>query len=259
MPEPPDGRHDREAAGVADAGGVDGARREDGGDGRVADGSAAGRLRLMELLAARISHDLAGLVGALAGALELATGEDAAEALDIARDASAELAARLRLLRAAWAGDVGVLRGADLGAMTAGLGPRVRVETAGLGGAAFPAGLSRLLPNLLLLGAEALPRGGVLTLSGSPGSGVPDGAGGSGAAGWVRLEVQGPRAAWPETLAGLVAEPARAWAVSTPRQLQPALVVLLARDAGLGIGMEASPAPSGVARTLAALRVSGPV
>ncbi|MGI3778428.1 MAG: histidine phosphotransferase family protein [Janthinobacterium lividum] len=182
-----------------------------------------GRLRLAELLVARLSHDLSGLAGVLAGALDLAADEpDPAEALSIARDASAELAARLRLLRAAWSGDTGLLCASDLAALVPGLGSRLRVDLSGLGAAAYPAGLSRLLPNLLLLGAEALPRGGTLRLSGTPADGVT-------------LAAEGPRLAWPPALATHAASPASAWAVDSPRDLQPALVVLLAREAGLDL------------------------
>ncbi len=187
--------------------------------------SSENSLRLAELLVARLSHDLSGLAGVLAGALDLAADEpDPAEALSIARDASAELAARLRLLRAAWSGDAGLLAAADVAALVPGLGGsgRLHVDLAGLGTATYPAGLSRLLPNLLLLGAEALPRGGTLHLSGTPADGVT-------------LAVEGPRLAWPPALAGHVASPASAWSVDSPRDLQPALVVLLAREAGLAL------------------------
>lgn len=180
-------------------------------------------LRLAELLVARLSHDLSGLAGVLAGALDLAADEpDPAEALAIARDAASELAALLRLLRAAWSGETGPLRAADLDALLPGLGGggRLHVDLAGLGTAPFPADLSRLLPNLLLLGAEALPRGGTLYLSGTPATGIT-------------LAVEGPRLAWPPALADHVASPDSAWAVASPRALQPALVVLLARSAGL--------------------------
>ncbi len=184
---------------------------------------ASDRLRLSELLVARLSHDLSGLAGVLAGALDLAADEpDPAEALAIARDAAGELAARLRLLRAAWSGDTGPLRAADLAALLPGLGGggRLRVDLSGLGDAPFPPKLSRLLPNLLLLGAEALPAGGTLHLSGSPDAGIT-------------LSVAGPRLAWPPALADHVASPDSAWAVASPRALQPALVVLLACAAGL--------------------------
>ncbi len=203
-------------------------------------------LRFAQLLAARMSHDLAGLTGVLAGALELATEEaEPAEALGFARDAASELAARLRLLRAAWAGAGTPLSAAELTALAPGLGPRVQLDHAGLGDTPYPPGLSRMLPNLLLLGAEALPRGGVVALSGNPGEAATPG--------WVRLAVTGARAAWPDTLAACIAAPDTAWAISAPRQLQPALVVLLAHTAGLDLRFEAC----GPDMALPPLRVSG--
>ncbi len=189
--------------------------------------AAGERLRLAELLAARLSHDLAGLAGVLAAALELAADDpDPAEALALARDAAGELAARLRLLRAAWAGDGGDVSRRTLEALVPGLGGRLRVDLSALDPGAFPAGLSRLLPNLLLLGAEALPRGGALTLSGSPAG--------------VTLAVEGAGAGWPPALRGFLAAPHTAWTITEPRQLQPALLVLLAGAAGLALRFEGS-------------------
>ena len=187
---------------------------------------SAAPLRLAELLAARLSHDLSGLAGVLAAALELAADDpDPAEALSLARDAAAELAARLRLLRAAWAGDGGPQSRRTLEALLPGLGRRTRADLSALDPAAFPPGLSRLLPNLLLLGAEALPRGGTLSLSGSPRAGVT-------------LAVAGTSAAWPPGLRAAMAAPHAAWDIAEPSQLQPALVVLLAGAAGLALRLD---------------------
>ena len=58
-------------------------------------------LRLAELLCARMSHDLGGTIGTLAGALELTDDPAvAAEALALANQAAAELRQRLELQRA---------------------------------------------------------------------------------------------------------------------------------------------------------------
>ncbi len=169
---------------------------------------------LASVLAARLCHDLGGPLAGLAGALEVAR-EDAGmpeEALAIAVQGATELSGRLRLLRAAWAGGEAV-EGAALAALAGALPGRVRVELDGLGDGVLPAPLARLALNLLLLGAESLPRGGTLRLE-------RHGAG-------LRATLAGPKAAWP------VLARAVAWRAVAPRDLQAPLTVLAAAEAGL--------------------------
>ena len=60
-------------------------------------------LDLAELLCARLCHDLSGLLGSLLGVLEIAREEQGgSETLGLAETTAAELATRLKLLRAAW-------------------------------------------------------------------------------------------------------------------------------------------------------------
>ena len=183
-------------------------------------------LRLTETLCARLCHDLASPLGALAGAIELAQEEREAaeEALEVAVDSSRGLGARLRLLRAAWGGDTEALDRPALERLAEGLSPRVRLDVAGLAPAPFPPGAAGLVLNLLLLGAESLPRGGVVSLSGDRAAGVV-------------LSIAGVRAAWPEELAGLLsgAVPVDA-ALGQPRRVQAPFTVLLARARGARLG-----------------------
>lgn len=181
-------------------------------------------LRLAELLAARLCHDLSGPIGPMAGMLELARDdpEMAEEALAGAADSAASLAARLRLLRAAWSGDGGPMDAATLGALFAGglASRRVRADLSGLAPAPIAPATARLLLNALLLAVDGLPGGGVIACAGEP-----DGD--------ILITLCGPRAAWPTGLAACLADPAQAAAMlENPRQLQIPFTALLASRPG---------------------------
>ncbi|MBV9736228.1 MAG: hypothetical protein JO209_09990 [Acidisphaera sp.] len=197
-------------------------------------------VRLAALLAARLTHDISGLLGTTMGALELAHEDPGAgeEALQLAVDAARELGQRLRLLRAAWGPEGGPLGVADLAALAEGLPGRRRVQidlSALPSTAAFTPAAGRLLLNVLLLGAEALPGGGRVSLAGD-------------AVREVVATIAGPRAAWPAGFAACLADEAAAWqALGGARELQAPLTALLARAGGLGLSFlmaaeaEASP------------------
>lgn len=184
-------------------------------------------LILAELLATRMAHDLAGLCGALQGALELAAEDPqtATEALPIARDGAAELARRLALLRAAWGGACEPLDRARLEELAAGLpGRRLRLDFSGLeAGAGLAPALARVVLNALLLGAETLRQGGTLALSGSAAAGIG-------------IAIEGRGAAWPDSSVG--APDAAALADAGPRGVQALLLPLSARAAGLTLRVE---------------------
>lgn len=185
------------------------------------------RLQLTELLCARLCHDLSGLLGSLAGTLEVVTEEGGTtEATSIATDTATALVLRLRLLRAAWAGLTEPLDLPRLTALACGLAARrVRLDVSDLPAATvFPSPIGRLVLNVLLLAAESLPRGGVLRLDGTPAD--------------VIARLEGPNAAWPAGLIGMLADEAAAWQALTspqasPRTLQAPLTALLARHHGV--------------------------
>ncbi len=155
-------------------------------------------LMLAGTLAARLCHDLAGPLGTVTGALELAGHADA-EALALAREASTELTHRLRFCRAAWAEGAGPASVAELAALAEGLAHRrVRLDVSGLAGqACLRPELGRILLNVLLLGAEGMPRGGTLALHGNPET-------------EIAAILSGPGAAWPPGTAEAIAHPASA-------------------------------------------------
>lgn len=181
-------------------------------------------LRLADALCARLCHDLASPLGTLMGALEMVAEDPSAaeDAIPIANETAVALAARLRLLRAAWGGDCGPMGPTELLQLAQGLPPRVRVDLQGLRGDAFDAPLSRILLNLLLLAVEALPRGGVISLAGDDGS--------------IAVSVEGKAAGWPAGLAQALAEP-HGVALDNPRAVQPPVTAILAQAAGHRLSM----------------------
>ncbi len=134
-------------------------------------------IRLAELLCARLCHDLAGPAGAIANGAEL-MGEDdpgmAQEAAALMAGAASQLSNRLRFFRAAFGWEGGAAKdlaeagriAADFLAPLPGQPPRIVLEGP-TGTDPGPGGL-KLLHILTLLGSEALPRGGRLTLTAAP-------------------------------------------------------------------------------------------
>ncbi len=140
---------------------------------------------------------------------------------------AATLAARLRLLRAAWGAPGEALDGAALAALGAGLpgAPRVVLDLSGMAAdTTLPPVAARVVLAALLLGAEALPGGGTLALSGDARA--------------LSLAITGRRAAWPAALPGLLAAPEHAAAAlreAGPRGLQAPLLAMMARAAGCAL------------------------
>lgn len=180
-------------------------------------------LALAEAMSGRLCHDLAGMVGTVMGALELAHDDETMrdEALPMAAEAAAGLGRRLGLMRAAWGGEGCEMTGQDLRALATGLpsGRRVRVALDGLvPDRIYAASTVRLLLNLLLLAVESLAgEGSVALMAVSQTSLV--------------LSIEGPRATWPTGFAGDLADHALARqsaATCSPRLLQGPLTALIA-------------------------------
>jgi histidine phosphotransferase ChpT len=194
------------------------------------------RVRLAELVSARLCHDLSGVLASLLGALELLT-EDVgeAEAAAVALESAAALGRRLKLLRAAWAAGPEALDLPRLAVLAEALASRrISLDLSALPPATvFAPDMGRLVLNVLLLAADSLPRGGVLRLDGS--------------ATELIAHLEGPNAAWPTGLGGVLADEAAAWAaLGDPRAVQAPMTALLARQAGLRLSMLM---PSGAATT----------
>lgn len=207
---------------------------------------AVDALLLAETLAARLCHDLAGTANALIGAVEELRDapDDPAEALALAQDAGDALVRRLRLVRAAWGHGTAAMAVPEWLALAEGATRRgLRLEIDGLDRAAgFSTAGARLMLNLVLLAAEALPAGGTIHLAGHPDQDVV-------------LRIAGPRAAWPAGLAAMLADRAAAAAVLAdggPRLLQATLTALIAHGSGQRVSMLMGP-PDTVPPLLACL------
>lgn len=184
-------------------------------------------LRLAELLANRLCHDLASPLGGMLAALDMIGREP--EAVPDARDAGQALRRRFVLLRAAWGAAPEAMDGEEFRALALGLpsGRRVAV-TVGLApvGARFGQIGGQLALNALLLASESLPRGGGVTVSGNP-------------AGRLSVAIAGRDARWPAALPALLGDPALAWNslpapddVAAGRALQAPLTAILIHAAG---------------------------
>ena len=199
-------------------------------------------LELASALCARLCHDISSPLGTIMGTLELAgeAPDQATEALEIAGDSAQALVARLQLLRAAWAGDCGPMGRARLGELAAGLPPRVTAELDGLADVTFDGPVARILLNLLLLGADALPAGGVVALSGEPAAGII-------------VAVKGRSVAWNAGLAAILLDPASPHA-SEPRTVLMPLTARLVHAAGFRLSflLTGAPAPHSAPRLLLA-------
>ncbi|PZW43622.1 histidine phosphotransferase ChpT [Humitalea rosea] len=198
-------------------------------------------LRLAQALCARICHDMGGPAGMVVGALEMAgDAEDAAdaqvgaavpdEAMELALESARAIRARLRLWRAACAGDTGPMPAPALSALLDAVlaGGRVRFLGGLPPGVVLPAEAGQLALVGAMLAVEALPRGGVVHLTGS--------------ADHLVILPEGPDARWPaglgQGLAGTLVEP-------EPRAVLTPMLLALAKAEGwrVSLAFGAGPQP----------------
>ncbi|HYM74304.1 MAG TPA: histidine phosphotransferase family protein [Stellaceae bacterium] len=130
-------------------------------------------LRILELLAARLCHDLAGPVAAIGNGAELLGDDDP----DFARDAAALIgesartaAKRLQMFRYVYGWSPGAMAGPPPRLLAAEYFAGTRIECD------YPEAVGelasewqRLACNLLIIAAEALPRGGQVALAATAG------------------------------------------------------------------------------------------
>lgn len=185
------------------------------------------QLALAQAVCTRVCHDLGGPAGALSGALEIldSASDDAAE---IARDGARIIDRRLRFWRAALGGTGGALDVAALAQLGEGLtlSRRAKIDLTGLeAGVLISGDLAQPLLLAMLLGVEALPRGGVLRVAGSPGC-------------RLTLSPEGPNAAWPPGVMELAAAQ-----IPTPTARGIALPLLAATAAAAGVRLILEPGP----------------
>jgi len=197
----------------------------------------ADTVQLAELVSIKFGHDLSGLAGSLTGILELIADsqDDSTNEVTLAIQTATELMLRLQLLRSAWGGvseemDLSTLRAHKLGLVGA---ERLSLDLDGLDQASFfPIAMARIVLNVMLMAAEAMPGGGVLSLSGDPAS-------------HLVIQIAGPGAAWPAGFMLCMADEAEAWAaLDGPRHLQAPLTALIAHHTGMRISIMMSVGPA---------------
>lgn len=177
-------------------------------------------IRLVELICARLCHDLGGLIGTVGNALEMVA-EDAGrdnEVLAFASSAANALTQRLRLMRAAWGPETEALA---LPALVKLVAPALAARRVGLDARAlppdcvFPPPIGRVVLNLIVLACDCLPRGGTIVLMGKPAD--------------LLVRIDGPGASWPPGFAECMRDEAAAIAALTgARSVQMPLTALFA-------------------------------
>ena len=208
-------------------------------------------IRLVELICARLCHDLGGLIGTVGNAIDMvdeeAGGEN--EVVAFASSAAKALMQRLRLIRAAWGPETDPLMLTELTALvTSPLAARRIVFDAGALPAAcvFPAPTARVVVNLILLAADGLPRGGTIVLLGEPAD--------------LILRIDGSGAGWPVGLAAIMRDEAAAIAaLSGVRSVQMPLTALLALSRKLRLSPVLGPGGLEAVRLQAAIPASWPI
>lgn len=185
-------------------------------------------LALAEALCARMCHDFGGPVGSLAAVMDLGAdgGPDAAE---LARDSVETLRRRIRIFRLLAGADEALpapaLRDCLDGMLAHG---KVGLDAGGLApGSAVPADAVPAVLAAILLGAEALPRGGTVALAGDP-------------AASLMVIPQGRNAAWPPALVALLGR-GGAEAELSPRTVLAHWLQAAARRAGLAARLVLGP------------------
>jgi histidine phosphotransferase ChpT len=176
-------------------------------------------VRLAATVATRLCHDVAGLLGILAGTLDLA--DEDPEAKLLAAETAQTLMTRVRLLRAAWGGDAGAMDAGAIDALAAGIPgiERLRLDFSGLS-EALAETPARLLLCLLLAAAPGLSRGTLLSFGPMPHGGV-------------RISIAGSTAAWPALLVACASgESGLREAATSARDVAMPFAYLLARDLG---------------------------
>ena len=134
------------------------------------------------------------------------------------------LSRRLALLRACWGAGTPRMTPRTIISLAEGLpgARRLRLDLSGLPRrTALSSAMGRVLLNVLMLAAECLPRGGVISAAGQE-----DGR--------ILVSISGTHAGWPREFSRLLNRPEAAWAaLSRPESLLPPFVVLIAAHSGV--------------------------
>jgi histidine phosphotransferase ChpT len=199
-------------------------------------------LRVLELLASRVCHDLISPIGAVGNGLELLEDADddmSEDALKLSVNCVRRASALLEFFRMAYgtAGSDAGLRWENAKQLAEGLvdGPKTTlVWGAAPAGINVPAAAPKLALNLVLLGTEMLPRGGEIAVA----------LQGAGSRVIVSAVASGRDARLPDEVGAAMAAPADSPPVLTARTVHGFFTARLAEIAGGRL--EAAAQPSGV-------------
>lgn len=183
--------------------------------------STHGALRIIELTSARLCDEFGSAIALLEG------GASAEPRDRVAFEAGL---AGIRLRQAAWQAADHPVPLAHVAALAKGLPGHVGVDMSSLPPVTvFPAATGRIIVNLLLLAADSLPTGGLVTLAGTADD--------------LLIRISGPAAAWPAGLAlCVVDETATRAALTEASSLQMAITALLAHVLGVRLSLLVPPA-----------------
>jgi histidine phosphotransferase ChpT len=191
-------------------------------------------IRLVELICARLCHDLGGLIGTVGNALEMvadsASPDD--EVLAFASSATNALTQRLRLMRTAWGPEPEAIKLAVLARLVA---PTLTARRIGLDtravapNAVFSPPVGQVVLNLIVLASDCLPKGGTIVLMGEPND--------------LLVRINGPGAEWPPGFADCMRDEVAALAALTgARSVQMPLTALFAFSRKLRLSPVLNPA-----------------
>ncbi|HIJ37660.1 MAG TPA: hypothetical protein HPP80_02075 [Rhodospirillaceae bacterium] len=190
-------------------------------------------LLLAEGLCARLCHDLAGPVGALATGAELLSEEAGGggaddEALQLLTSSAAVAAHRLRFFRLAFGGGGKAVEARSLRELVSSYvacsvtaGQNLSLDWRDESQEPWRDGRAQLLLNLILLARDCLPGGGQIRLSARPAAAI-----------LAEITVEGPTAKTGEAAGGLADGPLDAM---PPRAAQGVFTRWLARRLGYGV------------------------
>jgi histidine phosphotransferase ChpT len=191
-------------------------------------------LDLAALLCSRVCHDLISPVGAIANGLEVMEEDKGEEtrafAMDLIKKSARTASAKLQFCRLAFgaAGSAGAqIDSGDAEKVTRGLVEDDKTKvTWNLPRVMLPKNRVKLLLNMVLIGAQAIPRGGQLSIN-PVGQGETMG---------FRVAASGANARMPQAVPALLSGDPNGHAVDA-HAIQPFYTGMLARNCGLAIAL----------------------
>ena len=189
-------------------------------------------LQLAALLCSRVCHDLISPVGAIANGLEVLNDDDdemmREHAMSLIQSSAQQASAKLQFARLAFGAagaagdniDLGDAREVTLGLLQSG---KVDLEWP-TDGQSLPKNAVKLLLNLILIGIDAIPRGGSLHVSGSDADGDLS----------IEIRAEGEKAKVAEDIRNvLLSSETPPLEDMSARSIQPHLSALVARELGV--------------------------